>query len=200
MGFNYMANPKQQQSQAGASVSSTEQKTATPTRPQGIRIDGYFGPGLLRPGIGKIVQRTAEPQFCGVMVCRLFSYSEAPNKKDPAKISRRYAGEFYGEKFDGAKINAASGFLPSSIDAAMKGVIDAGQAPASFAGEIWCEPDEEGRSTPLGYRYVVYDRRPRGASDPLQQLAIESGIMPAAPTALPAPSGTVDPETGEISS
>lgn len=166
--------------------------------PKGTRIDGYFGPGLLRPGVGKLVQRSGEPQFCGSMTWRVDSYDEAPHKIDKAKISRRYTGEFFGVTFEAKRIYASEGYLPSSIDRATKSRIDRGEI-VGFAGDLWCEPAE---ATPLGYAFRVYDRRPRGEADPLMQLAIAAGIVD--PPALPAPSlsrpssAEVDPETGEV--
>lgn len=183
-----------------ADVTSRDQPTGNPAeqpRPVGLRIDGYFGVGLLRPGVGKLVQRTGVPQFCGSLVCRIYGYSESPGKFDVKRVSRRFAGEFFGITYEGKQINAASGYIPSSLEMAAKAALDQQVAPINFAGEIWCEPDEAGRATPLGYRFVVYDRRPRGAADPLMQLAASAGII--SPIALPAPeAGEVDPETGEV--
>lgn len=164
--------------------------------PKGTRIDGYFGPGLLRPGVGKLVQRSGEPQFCGSMTWRVVAYDEGPHKIDPNKISRRYTGEFLGITFEGKKIFASEGYLPSSIDRAAKAMIDRGEI-VGFAGDLWCEPAE---ATPLGYAFRPYDRSPRGAADPLMQLAIAAGIVEQ--PALPAPAlrgrEEIDPETGEV--
>lgn len=176
-----------------------EEDRQPPRAPEGLRIDGFFGHGLLRPGIGKIVQRSGEPEFCGMMVCRLFGYTESPSKFDAARVSRRFDGEFFGVRYDGKHINAASGFVPSSIERALRSALDAGNAPVSWAGEIWCEPDEEGGTrTPLGYRFVAYDRRPRGAADPLMQIAAAAGIYTPPSHQLTAPDDSVDPETGEV--
>jgi hypothetical protein len=167
--------------------------------PRGLRIDGYFGPGLLRRGVGKLVQRTGEAQFCGSLVYRVFGYEEGPHKIDKNKISRRYEGEFMGITFEGKKIYASSGYLPSPVERSSKAMIDRG-VTVSFTGDLWCEPAE---NTPLGYAFRPYDLRPRGADDTLTQLAIEAGII--APLALPAPApapvaddAEIDPETGEI--
>ena len=177
---------------------TTDQKDDS-RRPQGVRLDGYFGHGLLRPGVGKIVQRSGEQQYCGSMAVRVFGYEENPSKFDANRISRRYVGEFYGIRYDGSRITSASGYVPNSIDGALKAMLDGGHNPASFAGEVWCFPDEEGSKTPLGYRYVVYDRRPRGMDDPLLQLAAAAGIVTPPSHQLPAPAvGEIDPETGEI--
>lgn len=174
-------------------------KTPEPTNdPKGVRIDGYFGPGLLRPGVGKLVQRSGEPQFCGSMALRVFQVEEGPHKIDPNKLSRRFSGEFMGVTFEGKRIYAAEGYLPSSIERSFKGIVERGGV-GSFAGDLWCEPAE---NTPLGYAFRVYDRRPRGEADPLMQLAVEAGVIER--PALPAPpiathkSGEVDPETGEV--
>lgn len=165
--------------------------------PKGVRIDGYFGPGLLRPGVGKLVQRSGEPQFCGSLSYRVVAYDEGPHKIDPSKISRRYTGEFFGVTYEGKHIRAVEGYVPSAVDRGTKALIDRG-AIVEFSGDLWCEPAEK---TPLGYAFRPYDRTPRGAGDPLMALAIAAGIIEA--PALPAPQrpsapAEVDPETGEV--
>lgn len=170
----------------------------TPTDPKGVRIDGYFGPGLLRPGVGKLVQRSGEPQFCGSLAWNVTGYEEGPHKIDASKISRRYTGEFWGRTYEGKEIRATEGYLPSSVDRATKALIDRGQI-VGFAGDLWCEPAEK---TPLGYAFRPYDRTPRGAADPLMALAVAAGLIepPALPAIQAAPTGReeVDPETGEV--
>lgn len=168
-------------------------------RPQGIKIEGYFGQGRLRPEIGKLVRKTGEPEYCGMMALRVFGYQEGPNSLDQTKISRRYFGEFLGIRYDGTQITAASGFVPSSIDGALKSKIDAGDIPASFAGEVWCLPDENNPKNQIGFRYEIYDRNPRGPADPLVQLAAAAGIITPPSRQIEGPAqGVVDPETGEI--
>lgn len=183
-------------------------KTAEPQNdPKGVRIDGYFGLALLRPGAGKLVQRSGEPQFCGSVAFRVFGFEEGPKKirgqvligdDGQPRIGRRYSGEFMCVNFEGKRMYASDGYLPPSIDRSAKARIERGEI-VSFAGDAWCEPAE---NTPLGYAYTVYDRRPRGAADPLMALASEAGIIE--PLALPSPTGPIggsqeiDPETGEI--
>ena len=171
------------------------------TEIKGVRIDGYFGPGLLRPGVGKLVQRSGEPQFCGSMAFRVFQCDESESRytdmSGKPKISRRFSGEFLGITYDGRHINAAEGYVPSSIERSTKSRTDRGETVA-FAGDLWCEPAE---NTPLGYVFRLYDRRPRGAADPLMQLAAAAGLIE--PPALPAPqsraeAARIDPETGEV--
>jgi hypothetical protein len=174
-----------------------------PADPRGVRIDGYFGPGLLRPGVGKLVQRTGEPQFCGSMAFRVFSVDSSPLKVNGSivpgdKLTHRFSGEFMGVTFEGKQIWAADGYLPSSIVKTAIAAVHRGEG-FGFAGDLWCEPAEK---TPLGYAFAVYDRRPRGEADPLMALAIAAGVIeqPAA-RQLPAPASgaeEVDPETGEV--
>jgi hypothetical protein len=175
---------------------------ATPADPRGVRIDGYFGPGLLRPGVGKLVQRTGEPQFCGSMAFRVFSVTDSPITingvvQPGEKRSYRFSGEFMGVTFEGKQIWAADGYLPSSIVRTALACVNNGEC-FGFAGDLWCEPAE--KKTPLGYVFAVYDRRPRGGADPLMQLAIAAGVIEA--PALPAPAvhtlEDINPETGEI--
>lgn len=125
--------------------------------PRGVCIDAYFNASLLRPGAGLIVQQTGQPQYCGSVVFRIVGYDETPHNIDPTKISRRFAGEFLGITHEGKEIGAVSGYLPYPIDGAIKRVIDRGRI-AEFAGDVWCEPRE---GAPLGYRFTIYDRRPR---------------------------------------
>ena len=194
--------PKTLADVAGVAKSATKPE---PTSPQGQKVSTYFGVGLLRPKVGEtIVRRLNEPAFCGTMACRVFGYSEAPSIFDPARISTRFAGEFFGIAYDGTKLNAANGYLPGSLNDAARAAVDQGHTPFVFAGEVWCEPDQGTARRPnlIGYRFVVYDRRPRGASDALTELAVAAGLIPPPPKALPLPGEDareiVDPETGEI--
>lgn len=170
--------------------------TAIPSDPRGVRIDGYWGPGLPRPGVGKLVQRSGEPQFCASVVFRLFAYDEGPHKIDPNKVSTRFSGDFMCVGYDGKKTYATDGYLPSTIVRGAKGRIDRGDI-VSGAGDLWCEPAEK---SPIGYAFTFYDRRPRGEADPLMELAVAAGIIE--PLALPqpqrGPQPEIDPETGEV--
>jgi hypothetical protein len=172
------------------------------TDPRGVRIDGYFGPGLLRKEVGKLVQRTGEAQFCGSMVFRAFACEavESPYRDDSGKpkMSLRFEGEFLGVCHDGKRIYAASGFLPSSIARSTKARVERGENP-SFGGDVWCEPAEKAAR---GYVFTIYDTNPRTEEDELMKLAVRAGIIP--PPALPAPGSRftdddeIDPETGEL--
>jgi hypothetical protein len=108
-------------------------------------------------------------------------------------------GEFWGITFEGKHIRAGEGYLPAPMVRSAKAAIDRGGI-VSFTGDIWCEPAEK---TPLGYAFRPYDRMPRGAADPLMQMAIAAGIVEAPTAALPAPTprgndAEIDPETGEV--
>jgi hypothetical protein len=178
---------------------------ATPADPRGVRIDGYFGPGLLRPGVGQLVQRTGEPQFCGSMAFRVYAVTDGPvvikGVVQPGdKRSYRFSGEFMGVTFEGKQLWAADGYLPSSIVRTAVAAVNRGEG-FGFAGDLWCEPAEASISFGRGYTFTVYDRRPRGAADPLMALAVAAGIVDAPAVALPAPAAMpeeIDPETGEV--
>lgn len=175
--------------------------------PKGVRIDGYWGPGLARPGAGKLVQRSGEAQFCGSIAFRLFGYEEGAKKirgkvlldeDGQPRMGRRYSGDFMCVTWEGKRMFASDGYLPSALDRSAKARIDRGET-VSFAGDLWCEPAE---NTPLGYTFTVYDRRDRD-DDPLMQLAVDAGLIPP-----PLPrqraiadnreEEDVDPETGEV--
>jgi hypothetical protein len=175
-----------------------------PAGPRGRKLVGNIGPGTLRPGAGKQVQRTQEPLFCGTMLGRAFDVSEHPNTKDAKRISLRFAGEVIATDYRGKVMRGAEWYMPTTPGRAIKAALKvSGGLPVPFALEIWCEPDEAGRpASPLGYSYVSYDRIPARDNDPLMALAYETGILERPSTALPAPvedlPDDVDPETGEI--
>lgn len=171
--------------------------------PVGRRIDTNLGPGLLYPGVGKMVQRSGKPLYVGAMVGRCFGYTEHPNAKDPTKTSRRFAGQFTGIKADGGILNTNEAYLPGAIDRAIKAALDlqAGHmaAPIEFAVEIWCEPDDRASSS-MGFRYGCYDRVKEKPNDPLLMLAYEAGLIdrPQGQITAPVTEAGVDPETGEV--
>ena len=179
----------------------TQQQVQPPARERvGQRIDTQLGAGTLFPGVGKLVQRSGEPRYCGAIVGQAFGYSESPNTRDPSRVSRRFAGDFLGIRQDGSILHTAEAYLPSSVERAVKAALDLRSGPISLAVDVWCEPDEQGRQTPLGYRYVCYDRKPRAEADPLMSLAYASGLLERPAPALPSPDEAVDydPESGEI--
>lgn len=171
--------------------------------PQGRRIDTNLGPGLLNPGVGRKVQRSGEPIYCGAMIGRCFGYTEHPNSKDPTKTSRRFAGQFIGICADGHTINTGEAYLPGAIDRTIKAALDISKGhlpdPVEFAVEVWCEPDDRTSST-MGFRYACFDRKKEDAVNPLLALAFESGLMerPQGQLAAPPPAENVDPETGVV--
>lgn len=172
------------------------------TDPKGVRIDGYFGPGLLRPGVGKLVQRSGEPQFCGSLAFRVNSCDVGESKyldekTGKPRVSKRFNGEFLGITFEDKRIYAAEGYIPKAIERSTQIRVERGEDVA-FAGDLWCEPADSN----IGFGYRLYDRRPRPADDPLLELAVMAGLIDPPTPALPArPSsseGEVDPETGEV--
>lgn len=175
---------------------------APPASPQGRKLVGNLGPGTLRPGAGDQVQRTRQPLFCGTMFGVAYGVTEAPNPKDPRRMSLRFAGEVNAIDFTGRIQRGAEWYLPATPSRAIKAALTSG--PVTFAFEIWCEPDEAGRpKSPLGYSYVTYDRIPQRQNDPLLALAYEAGILERPAASLPAPEPEeggeiVDPETGEV--
>ena len=186
-----------------ASLGTPREPGTAPVGPQGRKIDNNLGPGLLYPGVGRLVQRAGEPIYCGAMMGRCFGYTEHPNSKDPTKTSRRFAGQFIGITHDGRTINTGEAYLPGAIDRTIKAALDISRGhlpdPIEFAVEVWCEPDDRQSST-MGFRYACYDRKKQDASNPLLALAYESGLMdrPQGQLAAPAREEGVDPETGEV--
>lgn len=181
----------------------------SPAGPTGRRLAGNLGPGTLYPGVGKIVQRTGQPQHCGSATGYAFGYTEHPNTRDPKRTSTRFAGQFMFVTHAGEVLQGVECYLPSTLERGIKAALklrSEGGEPVPFAVELWCEPDQEGRpASPLGYSYVTYDRAPQGASNPLMALAFEAGILER-PASLPSgaiqapaetPEAEVDPETGE---
>lgn len=173
----------------------------------GQRIDGVIGPGNLNPGAGYACRRTGQPIFCGAVIGHVMGYQEHPNAKDEKRTSRRFAGDFLAIPAAGGQRHAAEAYLPSSVERAVKAALDIGHGPVAIAIDVWVEPDEEARPTPIGYRYVSYSRKPRAESDPLLSLAYSAGLLEPPREALPAlaaqtataPDGTqYDPETGEV--
>lgn len=175
---------------------------------RGTRVETNLGVGLLRPGVGRLVQRGGGSQKCGTMVGQCYGYVEHPNRKDPKRMSYRFAGDFFLVTHDGQTLRGSECYLPSSIERSAKAVLDlAGKensqiAPVfPFAVDVWCE---EADGTPLNYRYVAMDIRPRDESnDTTLQLAYASGAierpLPAlANDEVPAVGSDVDPETGEV--
>lgn len=186
-------------------TTTTKAPPAPPATPTGRKLDSSFGPGTLKPGAGKLVQRTQTPAYCGAIFGRAFGYTEHPNAKDPTRTSTRFAGQFIGIRADGTMLNSAEAYLPSSIQNAIRAALDvqrgtSGSGAIEFSVEVWCEPDEEGRqATPLGYRYVTYDRKPQVENDPLMALGIASGLIEPSQCQLAPPTpDDVDPETGEV--
>ena len=178
-----------------------------PAGPIGRKIEPAIGPGSLRPGAGKIVQRSGNPLYCGAIVGRAFGYMTHPNAKDPKRESTRFAGSFMGITHNGTIKHTQEAYLPSAIERTIKSALDLQEgtglkSPVSFSIEVWCDPDPR-ESSSMGFRYTCYDRSPQAENDPLLALAVQSGLIEAPQRALPpAPERpeNVDPETGEITS
>ena len=179
-----------------------------PQAPQGRRLAGNLGPGTLRPGVGKLVQRTGQPYYCGTITGRVFGFTEHPNSRDPKRTSTRFAGNFMLIDHNGTVINGHECYLPGTVERAIKAALNLNPhgEPVPLAAEIWCEPDQDGRPpSPFGYSYVTYDRAAVRENDPLLALAYEAGILERPSLAIAAARDdearegeTVDPETGEI--
>jgi hypothetical protein len=178
---------------------------------------------MLRPNVGKMVQRTGQPHYCGLMSGRILGYEEHPNSIDPMRLSTCFTGEFLLFDAAGKMISGNMCYLPATIERSLKAYRIADKEayrPAkgaqpnqtyhkvrfdeipSFAVEVWCEPDEDGRpKSPLGYAYVTYNRVPAAANNPVLILAQAAGFIEGpTPQSLPAPesTGIYNPETGEI--
>lgn len=177
-----------------------------PEGPIGRKLENAFGPGTLNPGVGKRVQRSGHPEYCGAIFGRAFGYTTHPNAKDATKLSYRFAGQFIGIDWQGVTKNTAEVYLPSSLQNTIKAALDVARGTSAsgaveFSCEVWCEPDER-ESSQLGFRYAVYDRMPTTASDPMLALGYASGLLerPASSVlAVASQVGTVNPETGEVS-
>lgn len=183
-----------------AKAAQPKPDTTAATAPQGRKIENWIATSTLRPGIGKLTQRTQEPQYCGAIVGRCLGYTSHPNAKNPSILSHRLAGEFIGICWDGTTIRANEAYLPASLTRSIRAALDL-QAKIGtgeiidFAIEIWCEPDSEERQTPLGFHYVCYDRKPTDTTSPLLSLAYSANILTPPPP--PPASIGYDPDTGE---
>jgi hypothetical protein len=177
--------------------------------PKGDRLAGYAGPGTLRPGAGKQVQRSGAPLYCGAMVGIAFAVTKHPNSKDAKRTSTRFVGDCLAISHDGKVAQVGEYYLPGSLSRIAEAALTVGGGSFQFAADIWCEPDAEGRPpSPLGYSYVTYNRRARASNDPVLALAYASGLIeqPAenSDRLLLAANGAqehedeVDPETGEV--
>lgn len=182
------------------------QKAAGPTAanasaaPLGRKLVGNLGPGTLFPGVGKLVQRSGEPQRCGTMAGRAFDVTEAPNSRDPSRVSTRFVGEVVAVDHNGTVQRGGEWYLPPTATRGLKAQLRHG-GPVLFAFEIWCCPDEDGRpASPLGYSYVTYDRAPASDNDPVLALAYAAGILERPMLTIEAEEGAedYDPETGEV--
>ena len=170
---------------------------------------GYAGPGTLRPGVGQLVQRTRQPQYCGAMVGRAMAVTKSPNPRDPSRTSTRFVGDCLAILHNGQVLQVGEFFLPGTLTRIIEASLAHSGPGVEFGVEIWCEPDPEGRPrSPLGYSYVTYNRRERPPNDPVLALAYESGLIepPAGDggTLLLGANGAqahpddVDPATGEV--
>lgn len=182
----------------------SDDNTRAPAAPKGERVARAFGPGTLYPGVGRLVQRTAQPIYCGAIFGRAFGYTEHQNARDPKRTSRRFAGQFVAVKHDGAMDKATECYLPSVIESTVRAALDVQRgtqlaAPIEFSVEVWCEPAE---GSPLGYGYACYDRKPQVENDPLLALGYASGLLerPALTDQRTTANdrSEVDPETGEV--
>ena len=198
---------KQQAKPAPAAIAPGPTVRAVPAdakAPQGRKLAGNIGPGTLRPGVGKQVQRTGQPLPCGMMTGQAFDCVEHPNSRDATRQSMRFVGECIAIDHTGKMLRGAEWYFPPTVGRAVKAALRVnGGHPVPFAIEVWCEPDAEGRPpSPLGYSYVAYDRIPARDNDPILALAYEAGILERpAREALPVPDAVgeeIDPETGEI--
>jgi hypothetical protein len=183
--------------------------TAQKGGPKGDRLAGYAGPGTLRPGVGKLVQRTGQPQYCGAMAGLALAVEKSPNPRDPSRTSTRFIGDFIAIGYDGQVQQVAAVFLPSTLSRMLEAGIAHSGVGVQFSVEFWCEPDPKDRPpSPLGYSYVAYNRRERAANDPVLALAAATGLIePSAGDAgtlllganeAQAHGDDVDPETGEV--
>lgn len=176
--------------------------------PMGTRLTGNIGPGTLRPGAGKLVQRSGQPLHCGAIAGTVTGFEERPNSRDASRTSTRFQGDFVAFDHEGNLIGTgAETFLPPVIERSLKSRLRMDpHSPVGLAIEIWCEPDPEGRPpSPLGYSYVSYNRAPRAENDPTLRLAVAAGLLPDPGRMLAAPDPhdyelveETDPETGEI--
>jgi hypothetical protein len=170
--------------------------------PKGDRLAGYVGPGTLRPGVGKLVQRSGTPHYCGAMAGIAFGCTTHPNSKDPKRTSTRFVGDCIAILHNGQVVQVGEFYLPKTLERIIAANVAGGANQVPFSIEVWCEPDAEGRTpSPLGYSYITYNRRIRAENDPVLALAYASGLIEEPPAPASAPMLTdqsVDPETGEV--
>jgi len=177
--------------------------------PKGDRLAGYAGPGTLRPGVGQLVQRSGQPQYCGAMAGIAMAVIKSPNPRDPSRTSTRFIGDCMAIRQNGQVLTVGEFFLPGTPTRIIEASLAHSGEGVPFCFDIWCEPDPEGRPrSPLGYSFVTYNRRARAPNDPVLALAYESGLIepPAGDggTLLLGANGArahpddVDPATGEV--
>ena len=177
--------------------------------PKGDRLAGYAGPGTLRPGVGQLVQRSGQPQYCGAMAGIAMAVIKSPNPRDPSRTSTRFIGDCIAITHNGQVLQVGEFYLPGTLTRIIEASLAHSGEGVPFSVEIWCEPDPEGRPrSPLGYSYVTYNRRARAPNDRVLALACASGLIepPAGDggTVLLGANGAqanpddVDPETGEV--
>lgn len=173
-------------------------------RPRGQRVNRVIGPGNLSPGAGKEARRTEESKYCGEIAGMAFTYRTHPNSKDATKESTVFVGKFLVKSANDTIQEVAEVYLPTAITSMVCAMCDSAKAQggggATFAFEIWAEPDNvTGRETATGYTYTAFNIMPEQANDPLKQLAIAAGMLAPDQAMIEAPSKEpeYDPETGE---
>jgi hypothetical protein len=188
-------NPKEIQKMSENPTTNTNPNTLTDRAiraraqqggPKGDRLAGYVGPGSLRPGAGKLVQRSGQPLYCGAMAGIAMAVAKHPNSKDASRLSTRFVGDCLAILHDGKVVQVGEFYLPGTLTRIVEAALSVGGGGVPFSVEIWAEPDPDGRPpSPLGYSYVTYNRRERAPNDPVLALAYASGLIeqPAADSA-----------------
>src|SRR6516164_6570514 len=88
--------------------------TAQKGGPKGDRLAGYAGHGKLRPGVGQLVQRSGERQYCGAMAGIAMAVIKSPNPRDPSRTSTRFIGDCMAIRQNGQVLTVGEFFLPGT--------------------------------------------------------------------------------------
>src|SRR6516225_2715720 len=83
--------------------------------PKGDRLAGYASPGTLRPGVGQLVQRSGQPQYCGAMAGIAMAVIKSPNPRDPSRTSTRFIGDCIAIPQNGQALQVVEFYLPGTL-------------------------------------------------------------------------------------
>src|SRR6516162_6759565 len=104
-----------QKANANTSPDRSLQPMAQKGGPKGDRLAGYAGPNTLRPGVGQLVQRSGQPQYCGAMAGIAMAVSKSPSPRDPSRTSTRFIGDCLAIPHNGQMLQVGEFFHPPRL-------------------------------------------------------------------------------------